>query len=1170
MKKQKQQKAERVKKPQKVKKPRSVMPDAVYRSPAESITAGSFFFGIFVRILIAAVGASAMILFWFDGTGLVNLDGNMSYIAPLTAGTVVLPAILITAMLGLSSLHRTARFAVPLGAVTLFLLILTIAYGNPFSLLAEAVRCLYNTMLSGVTESVASYSHLRAYLWGQTAYLYPAHSLLFVATLIVTALFAALFYSLIMDGIKLTRLLLVSGILVFPIFLFNVSRSNYGFALVAAFLSSVFVLWGYDERYLGGVEKRREKRRAKKERRKVRRNEKLARRQALRARRVEAEKAYYAALDDKKSIAEAWRAKKAVFRRYAEEKKAEKKRLLEERRLEKQTARLRLRNQRKDEKNRLKRLAALPKGQRAEAKRALKQEKSEKRSLKKQAQKSARREKAEAGGEKRMLRRYGTAGGGFAGLLSIAIAFVLVWILAFQCVNNFVVIPTLYDPISTLSAHITAVLTGGDVDLNELAKHNDIAELHDRTVTFAPFQETGQPILRVSTHIKGVPVYLRNWIGRSYSLADNSWGGLTPEEVDAYREFFGKDFSPDRIRTTFYRYLYPDSTKDVEELGQGATRSFYEAGFVMSQVSVTRLSGFGYLLYVPAYMNTDLGFLEADAIKANLKKCSLYYDGMYSSRNFRTEGSYSTVSYLTTYVFDPSRLLEEDVEALETAFRYAVAFEKLKAELEDDHSLIGREVKLDSLGTKVLIDNDEEGNLDFSPYLAVCDRLTAENGISEKAQEIIRLYVNEWSKEERQDFFTACLEEMRYRAYVSGEGSDYVAFSGSEAIKKLAEEILSDNGFTLNREETAYLRFEDVDDISYSDARTEEKTLYYTLSDLVLTDDTGKEIPLHRLVMDVVDYLCENMTYTKTPSSPGEETAYQTVLEQFLFETKEGYCIHFATAAAEILKEYGFPVRYCEGMIAPELERIGSTAGGYRYSTVVTDAYRHAWIEVYFDGIGWMQYECVPDYYGSLYPTEEDPSDPPELPSYPFLPPVTEPEETEPVETEPAEEEDEEDFSPYVLPILITVVVLAVIAGICIVILSHLRHIAEVTVRERNLHIKAACNKAHFDDPEYDSVALARRLSDDLFEILEAIGGAPEAGELMEAYARRLKADYGHLSAIEPLDALRALQKVEFGGRVSFEELCSMADYTADVAEGVWRGLSFRQRLYFRYRKFLF
>lgn len=1166
----KKQKKERVKAPPKQKKTRPVMPDAVYRSPAEEITAGSFLFGVFVRILIAAVGASAMILFWFDGTGLVNLDGNMSYVAPLTAGTVVFPAILITALLGLSSLHRTARWAVPLGATLLFVLILTIAYGNPVMALAEAMRCLYNTMLSGVTEGVASYSHLRAYLWGTTAYLFPASSLLLVATLSVTAVFSALFYSLIINGIKLPMLLLSSSILVFPIFLFNISRSNYGFALVVAFLVSVFVLWGYDDRYLGGAERRREKKQTKKEKRKMRRAEKLARRRAVKARRVEAEKAYYAALDNGQSVKEARRAKKAVLRRYADEKKAEKKRVKEERRLEKQATGLRRRNQRKEEKNRLKRVAALPKGQRAEAKKALKLEKIQKRSLKKQALKSERRQKADAREEKRMLRRYGAAGGGFAGLLSMAIAFVLVWILAFQCVNNFAVIPTLYDPISTLSAHITAVLTGGDVDLNELAKHNDIAELRDRTVTFAPFQETGQPILRVSSYVKGVPIYLRNWIGRSYSLAENSWSGLTPEEVDAYREFFGKDFSPDRIRTSFYRYLYPDSAKELDDLGDGATRSFYEAGFVMSQVSVTRLSGFGYLLYVPAYMNTDLGFLEADAIKANLKKCSLYYDGMYSSRNFRTEGSYSTVSYLTTYIFDPSRLLEEDVEALEAAFRYAVAFEKLKAELEDDRTLIGKEVKLDSLGTKVLIQADEEGNLDFSPYLTVCDRLMAESGITGNGRELIHRYVNEWSKEERQAFFTTCLEEMRYRAYVHGEDSDYTILSGSASISQLAEEILSTSGFSLSVEDTSYIRFEDVDDISYSDARTEEKTVTYTLPELLLTDESGKEIPLHRLVMAVVDYLCENMTYTKTPASPAEESAYATVLEQFLFETKEGYCIHFATAAAEILKEYGFAVRYCEGMIAPELTRVGGNAGGYLYSSVVTDAYRHAWIEVYFDGIGWMQYECVPDYYDALYPTEEDPGEGPEVPSYPALPPIEHPEETEPEETELVEDDTDDGINPYVLPIIISVVILAVIIGICLVIFSHLRHIAELTVRERNLHIKAARNRAHFDDPDYDSVALARHLSDDLFEIFEAIGASPEAGELTEAYALRLAKDYGHLSAVEPLKAFRALQRVEFGGSVNFEELCCLADYTADVAEGVWRGLNFRQRLYFRYHKFLF
>ena len=90
-------------------------------------------------------------------------------------------------------------------------------------------------------------------------------------------------------------------------------------------------------------------------------------------------------------------------------------------------------------------------------------------------------------------------------------------------------------------------------------------------------------------------------------------------------------------------------------------------------------------------------------------------------------------------------------------------------------------------------------------------------------------------------------------------------------------------------------------------------------------------------------------------------------VENFLTNTKEGYCVQFASAAALILREYGIPTRYVEGYIACDFNTNSSIDRVARSATYVHDYEAHAWIEVFFDGIGWVQYECTPAYYAGMY-----------------------------------------------------------------------------------------------------------------------------------------------------------------------------------------------------------
>ena len=93
----------------------------------------------------------------------------------------------------------------------------------------------------------------------------------------------------------------------------------------------------------------------------------------------------------------------------------------------------------------------------------------------------------------------------------------------------------------------------------------------------------------------------------------------------------------------------------------------------------------------------------------------------------------------------------------------------------------------------------------------------------------------------------------------------------------------------------------------------------------------------------------QGYTYTLSPQSPPEGEDFVT---WFLTEGREGYCVHFATAAVALFRSAGIPARYAEGYAVPS---------GYDGLWVdVPDYNAHAWVEVYTGGTGWLPVEVTP------------------------------------------------------------------------------------------------------------------------------------------------------------------------------------------------------------------
>ena len=76
-------------------------------------------------------------------------------------------------------------------------------------------------------------------------------------------------------------------------------------------------------------------------------------------------------------------------------------------------------------------------------------------------------------------------------------------------------------------------------------------------------------------------------------------------------------------------------------------------------------------------------------------------------------------------------------------------------------------------------------------------------------------------------------------------------------------------------------------------------------------------------------------------------------VDQFLFETKLGYCDNFSTSMVVLLRSVGIQARWVKGFASGE--RISSEGGMHTYEVTNNDA--HSWVEAYIDGIGWVPYE---------------------------------------------------------------------------------------------------------------------------------------------------------------------------------------------------------------------
>ncbi|MCE5194221.1 MAG: DUF3488 and transglutaminase-like domain-containing protein [Nitrospiraceae bacterium] len=136
---------------------------------------------------------------------------------------------------------------------------------------------------------------------------------------------------------------------------------------------------------------------------------------------------------------------------------------------------------------------------------------------------------------------------------------------------------------------------------------------------------------------------------------------------------------------------------------------------------------------------------------------------------------------------------------------------------------------------------------------------------------------------------------------------------------------------------------------------TEQTYDYLNLpSELIRTADFARRITrgINKTIdkaVKIENYLKANYRYSlKTPPPPED----MNPIEDFLFNTKQGYCEHYATSMALMLRALGIPSRIVTGFLNGEKNEYGNYI-------IVRQSDAHSWVEAVIDG-KWKRFDPTP------------------------------------------------------------------------------------------------------------------------------------------------------------------------------------------------------------------
>ncbi len=705
--------------------------------------------------------------------------------------------------------------------------------------------------------------------------------------------------------------------------------------------------------------------------------------------------------------------------------------------------------------------------------------------------------------------------GGPVGVLAWILAFLTVWLPTVAVKTSGTGIPYIDGLMDGARVYVTAFLSGSEIDLNDMGTIGvGDTGMRDVSVRYPEFNEI---IVATVEAPYNTPVYLRTWIGETYG--DNAWSAASVFEVREYRELFGDNFTPEQLTEAFYEAIDP-SVNDISEYA--GYRNNLKYGFITEKVSVTRTYGYGKLLYMPSTVLPSFGLMKYGDFTPSLLPHDAYYDGVWTSKYFVEGSEYSTVSNVASMKMpNVGKMMDNNVTY------YVGSVDSILKWMQD--------------GTEV-----------NTGVIELLDLLYEQQGISFSGESIAKRFYTEMTDEEKDELLDSFELELLYRDYVydtylqtDPDDNSYVRLLAREILA----EAVKDGAFG---GDMPY--FGDSNNSSGSDNR-------------------------HEVIMTLISYLSENYEYRIEAPEEGEDTDnsqasddYEeypsTALIDFLYREKSGYCVQFASALTMMLRSLGIPARYCEGFIASEYttDFHGNDDPLTRYKCDVYDSDAHAWVEVYYNHIGWVQYEATPPYLEAMYGSEHpdagnsgsvDVSDPnlgtdtPDTPDTPDEPELPVP-------------SGNEKLKKAVLIVAVSLAAIAII-GVTAWTVLFFRRAKKAREDRRSLIMSTSAGGAEFTEAEMHEKA--SELIKGIFAVYAALELLPQTGELTPEYTSRLAEAIGDASNITPEMLFETITAEEFGHGMSRFALARTSEYYSDLVSSVYDGLGRRDRFVFRYVK---
>lgn len=165
-----------------------------------------------------------------------------------------------------------------------------------------------------------------------------------------------------------------------------------------------------------------------------------------------------------------------------------------------------------------------------------------------------------------------------------------------------------------------------------------------------------------------------------------------------------------------------------------------------------------------------------------------------------------------------------------------------------------------------------------------------------------------------------------------------------------------------------------------------------------IVNDAGAVTPYDR-AKAIETWLRANITYSEAIPTP---PTTQDAVDWVLFDLRRGYCNYYASAMVVMLRTMGIPARMAAGFAQGTWD---TSENAY----VVREKDAHTWVEVYFPGYGWIEFEPTaaqpPVTRGNEDPPPVAlPTEPPPTPTATFTPSPTPTDTPAPLDVAPTDE----------------------------------------------------------------------------------------------------------------------------------------------------------------------